>query len=102
MMVCNWNGMLLTYCTIHRRYAINFTAGFNAEDDIDSDFYDSIIEKEEEFIRTVISPPLRNFIERTMNDLRKDPDTEVWVPQIGKSGFCKECHINHELVFYEI
>jgi hypothetical protein len=78
-----------------RRYVIKFVAGFDAIDDIDETFYESVIEKEEKFIANRISPQLQEFIKRTMNDLRQDPETKQWLPQ---SGFCKECHINHEAV----
>lgn len=79
-----------------RRYVIKLLAGFDTINDIDENFYESVIKKEEEFIGNVVLPPLQKFIERTMKDLDQDPETKRWLPQT--SGFCKECHRNHEAI----
>jgi len=63
---------------------------------INEDFSKVIEDNLSSHIEKKLFPVYEEFLEKTMQMLNDNPKIKKWLPDHGKSSYCKKCKINHE------
>lgn len=64
--------------------------------DINEDFSKVVEDNMSSHIEKNIFPIFEEFLEKTMEMLIANPKIKKWLPDHGKSSYCKKCKVNHE------